>query len=102
MLLNPGADEIAGDVVTAGEPVQGLAAQVFLRHLTLELDAVGPVSRHGLPSFETPAPRSNHSSSPVCLQGPTPIRGRFQADLHFARNYLAALALVAVATEWVK
>ena len=46
------------DAPLAGEAVERLARHVVLRHLALELDAVGTVSGHGPLSFESPAPRS--------------------------------------------
>jgi hypothetical protein len=45
--------------------MQGLAGQKFLRDLALELDAVRAVLGHGLPSFESPVPRSM-ALSPAC------------------------------------
>jgi hypothetical protein len=69
--LYPYPDQVARDVVPLRQPVQRLAAQKLLRHLTLELDAVRSVSWHGL-SSESPAARSIQLRSPVRCQGPTP------------------------------
>jgi hypothetical protein len=40
VLGEPDADQVAGDVVTLGEAVQGLPCKVLLGDLTLERDAV--------------------------------------------------------------
>jgi len=53
--------------------MERLAGQVILRHLALELDAVGAVSGHRLSSFESPAPRSIPYRHTVRLKGRTPI-----------------------------
>ncbi|MET4529428.1 hypothetical protein, partial [Bradyrhizobium sp. JR18.2] len=50
-----------------------LAAQILLRHLPFELDAVGSVLCHGPSSSESPAVRSITESQPVPPGGPTPI-----------------------------
>jgi hypothetical protein len=57
------------------QTMQRLASQVFLDHLTLELDAVGAVSCHELASFRSPAPRSIPQFFLVRPKGPIPNRG---------------------------
>ena len=55
-----------------GEPVQGLAGEILLRHLALELDWVAAVLAHGL-SPRKPGPDSPIlKTSPVHPQGCTP------------------------------
>src|SRR5436190_19839573 len=48
MLGNPDADQVAADVVSFGEPVEGLAGQIVLDDLPLELDRIAAVLGHGL------------------------------------------------------
>ena len=43
VLLNPDPDQVSTDVVTLGEPMQGLAGQELLSDLALEFDAVRAV-----------------------------------------------------------
>ncbi len=47
ILLDPDSNQIAGDVVTRRQTVQGLAGRELLRDLPLELNAVGSTSCHG-------------------------------------------------------
>jgi hypothetical protein len=60
--------------------MQGLAAEILLRNLPLELDAVGSVLCHGPSSSESPAARSITENHPVRPEGPTPIEGQFGND----------------------
>jgi hypothetical protein len=53
--LNPEADQIARDVEALRQPMERLAGEKLLSNLALELDAVGTMPGHGLPSFESPA-----------------------------------------------
>src|SRR5262249_15764026 len=57
--------------------------------LSLELNAMGSVLRHGLSSFESPTRRSIHSQPPVRLQGPIPKRRPFSALTHFWWNWMS-------------
>ena len=74
--LDPDADQVARQVMSTGEAMERLARQVILRHLALELDPMGAVSGHGLPPFESPAPRSIARRHAVRLKGCTPVRMR--------------------------
>ena len=72
VLGHPDAHQVAIDLMALGEPVQGLAGQVLLRHLALELDRIAAVLAHGL-SPRKPGPDSPIlTSSPVHPQGCTP------------------------------
>jgi len=53
--LDPRADQIARDVVALRQPMERFAGQKLLSDLALELDALGTMPGHGLPSFESPA-----------------------------------------------
>ena len=55
-----------------GKSVKRLAADVFLRHLALELDAMGAVAGHWLPSFEILAHGSILGPRPIQPQERTP------------------------------
>jgi hypothetical protein len=72
VLLNPDSDQVARDVMPFRQAMQRLSTREFLGDLAPELDAAGLVFRHGLPSFESPAPRSIHRRRPVRPQGATP------------------------------
>src|SRR6516162_769821 len=85
-LSYPDADQIARQVVLFRQSMQGLAGQIRLRHLALELDAVGTMLRHG---FHPPKARSTWSIPPgrsVHSQGRTPISplggSKLHAELH--------------------
>jgi hypothetical protein len=69
--VDPDADQVAGDVVAFRQPVQRLAGQIFLRDLTLKLNAVCTVSCHGS-LFENPTRLVNPSCRSVHPQGRTP------------------------------
>jgi hypothetical protein len=57
--LAPDADQVTGDLVALGKSIQGLASQILLRHLALELDGIAVVLGHGL------SPRKPGSDSPI-------------------------------------
>jgi hypothetical protein len=59
VLVHPDPDQVAREVVALRQTVERFAAQEFLNDKTLEIDAGGSVSCHGLSSFKSPAPRSN-------------------------------------------
>ena len=59
VLGDPDADQVARDLVALGEPVQGLAGEILLRHLALELDWIAAVLAHGL------SPRKPGPDSPI-------------------------------------
>ena len=64
-LIDPNADQVPRQIVTATQGVQGLAGVVFGDNLSLELGAVASVAfRHGLPSYESPRPVN--SVQPIC------------------------------------
>jgi hypothetical protein len=72
MLVDPGADQIARQVVALGQPVKRLVAETLLRDLALKLDAVGSVisawaflQKLGIPVNPTPLTGTG---------GPTPDR----------------------------
>jgi hypothetical protein len=73
VLGRPDAHQIAIDLMVLGEPVQGLAGKVLLRHLALELDRIAAVLAHGL------SPRKPGPDSPILTsltvhpQGCTPL-----------------------------
>src|SRR3954468_9406948 len=70
-----------------GEAVEGLAGDIVLHDLTLELDAVCAMSNHGLPSFESPTTRSMPFHKSVRLQGRTPKTAPILERFHpAARN----------------
>src|SRR3546814_13858414 len=75
VLLDPDADQVARDVVTLRQTVQRLAGENLLRDLPLELDAMGTVSCHGLPSPKARPTRSHPQSLPVPPQRRPPPRG---------------------------
>jgi hypothetical protein len=52
--LDPQTDQIARDVVALRRPMEHLAGEKLLSDLALEFDAVGTMSDHGLPSFDSP------------------------------------------------
>jgi hypothetical protein len=56
------------------KPVQRLAGDELLRDLALECDAVGSMARHGLSSYESPAPGQFLNPDPSAPRGPLQSR----------------------------
>lgn len=54
VLLEPDANQSAGNVMAFRQTMQGLAGQILLYDLALELDTVTPVRGHGLSLSENP------------------------------------------------
>src|SRR6266568_1685178 len=81
MLGNPDADQVAADVVSFGEPVEGLAGQIVLDDLPLELDRIAAVLGHGLSPRKPGRNSLIRVTSPVhpvgCTPGYTGSSGRF-------------------------
>src|SRR6266487_5771332 len=75
MLGNPDADQVAADVVSFGEPVEGLAGQIVLDDLPLELDRIAAVLGHGLSPRKPGRNSLIRVTSPVHPVGCTPVRG---------------------------
>lgn len=59
-----------GNITPLGEPVQRLAAQILLRHLTFKLDAVGSVLSHGLHPLKALPSGQLLKSNLSTLEGP--------------------------------
>ena len=59
-----------------GQPVKGLASEIFLSNLSLELNTVGSVLGHGFHPLKAQRSRSIPNVQPVHPQGRTPIRGQ--------------------------
>src|SRR6266702_4315804 len=74
MLGNPDADQVAADVVSFGEPVEGLAGQIVLDDLPLELDRIAAVLGHGLSPRKPGRNSLIRVTSPVHPVGCTPSR----------------------------
>src|SRR6266487_1620907 len=72
MLGNPDADQVAADVVSFGEPVEGLAGQIVLDDLPLELDRIAAVLGHGLSPRKPGRNSLIRVTSPVHPVGCTP------------------------------
>src|SRR6266568_7264811 len=81
MLGNPDADQVAADVVSFGEPVEGLAGQIVLDDLPLELDRIAAVLGHGLSPRKPGRNSLIRVTSPVHPVGCTPIRGQIWAPI---------------------
>jgi len=64
-LPHPDSDEVARDVVSAGESMERLACNGVLGDLPFELDAVGAVLGHGFHSLKAPAAPVN-SQPAIC------------------------------------
>src|SRR6266566_3464497 len=75
MLGNPDADQVAADVVSFGEPVEGLAGQIVLDDLPLELDRIAAVLGHGLSPRKPGRNSLIRVTSPVHPVGCTPQYG---------------------------
>ena len=71
-LRHPDADQVARDVVAPGQPVKGLASEIFLSNLSLELNTVGSVLGHGFHPLKAQHSRSIPNVQPVHPQGRTP------------------------------
>src|SRR4029453_16212246 len=69
VLGGPNADQIAGDVVALGDPLQCLATEILLRHLALELHRIAAVFGHGL------SPRKPGRDSPILAPSPAYPQG---------------------------
>ena len=92
------ADQVARDVVTLRQPVEGLAGQELLGELTLEFDAVRSVLHHGFhPSKARHAGQftsANLSRPKGPLQSGVPFQRRLtvQADQQCKRVGIVAAA----------
>ena len=71
-LPHPDSDEVARDVVSAGESMKRLACNEVLGDLPFELDAVGAVLGHGFHPLKARQPRSIPNLQSVHRQGRTP------------------------------
>ena len=76
-LRHPDADQVARDVMAPGQPVKGLASEIFLSNLSLELNTVGSVLGHGFHPLKAQRSRSIPNVQPVHPQGRTPIGGQY-------------------------
>ena len=80
-LRHPDADQVARDVVAPGQPVKGLASEIFLSNLSLELNAVGSVLGHGFHPLTLTPKSGPGGSSPMrperwsCPSWPVPASG---------------------------
>ena len=74
-LRHPDTDQVTRDVVAPGEPVKALPGEKLLRHLPLEFDTVCAVLCHGFHPLKARRPRSTPYTSPVRVQGRTPMVG---------------------------
>jgi hypothetical protein len=76
-LGGPNADQVTGNAVPLGKPVQRLAGPIFLNNLPLELNRISAPRSHGL-SPRKPGPHSPIlTSSPVHPQGQSKHLRRF-------------------------
>ena len=55
-----------------GQPVKGLASEIFLSNLSLELNTVGSVLGHGFHPLKAQRSRSIPNAQPVHAKGCTP------------------------------
>jgi putative transposase len=81
IFLDPDADQVAREVVALAKTVQRLAAEVFLDHAALELDAVCAVSGHGFHPSKARPPGQFAISQ---LSGP---RGALQSDFTYVATW---------------
>src|SRR5919202_1614854 len=77
VLLHPGAEQLARDVVPPRQLVQAHAAQVLLDELPLELDRVGSVPGHPL------VPRGPLSLPHLATRSRPAAGGQSSSSLHF-------------------
>jgi hypothetical protein len=93
-LPNPDSDQVAGNVMSAGEGVERLARDELLSDLPFELYAVGVVLGHGLHPLKARRSRSIPNLQAVHRQGRTPDRRPKIARRITYRPRLPAAALL--------